>query len=296
VNEFGSTIDPAVVVEEADRTVLLTPDETVVFEKAPDLDVVPRNRPREVYAGMWGRNEMVTVTVGILALLTVVLIYFFLVVPSNRELARREAESERLKSELASASSKYGEISDTKTRVAEVLASVENFEAVNLPVAATGRNALYQRLNGLMAAYGLVNTSGPDYAPLETVDQTNGNQSDEDRGRAKYRSLFPGVYVTMTVEGSYANLRRFISEIEAGREFMIVSAVELEPSENQKQDTQPGPGPNTVATSPMNPTAGPITDMQPRAPRGKTHGEVVSLRLEMAAYFRRPNITLTTEQ
>jgi hypothetical protein len=27
-------------------------------------------------------------------------------------------------------------------------------------------------------------------------------------------------------------------------------------------------------------------------PRGKTHGEVVSLRLEMAAYFRRPAVSL----
>lgn len=291
VNDLGSTIDPAVVVEEKDRTVLLTPDETVIFEKDPGIDIVPRNRPRQVYAGMWGRNEIVTVTLGALALLTVVIIYLFLVVPSQRELARLEADREKLQADLSSADSRYGEIENTKTHVAKLLTSVDDFETLHLPAAAVGRNALYQRINGLMAAYGLVNTSGPDYAPLETLDQGSGNESDEERGRSRYRSLFPGVYVTMTVEGSYQNLRRFIREIETGREFMIVSAVELEPSDNSPQN-QPGPS----AASPNRPTTGPVDAGTERARRGKTHGSLVSLRLEMAAYFRRPNFVATVAE
>jgi len=55
----------------------------------------------------------------------------------------------------------------------------------------------------LIRGYGLVNTSGPDYAPLEIVDQNATQETDEERGRAKFRSLFPGVYVTVTLEGSY---------------------------------------------------------------------------------------------
>jgi hypothetical protein len=44
-----------------------------------------------------------------------------------------------------------------------------------------------------------------------------------------------------------------------------------------------------------NPMRGPVQPVQPvqqpqvEGPKGKTHGETVSLRLEMAAYFRRPN-------
>ena len=94
VNEYGRTKDSAVVVDEADRTVLLTPDETVVFEKEPAIDIVPKNRPRYVYGGMWGRNEIATVTLGIFALLVVAIIYLFLVVPSNREVARHRSEAE----------------------------------------------------------------------------------------------------------------------------------------------------------------------------------------------------------
>ncbi len=299
VNEYEATRDSAVVVEEADRTVLLTKDETIVLEKEPRINIAPKNRPRKVYGGMWGNAEIAAVGLAMLAVLTVVLLYVFLVVPSNRELEANRAKRDRLEQELMSVKSKYGNITSTETQVAKLLSSVNDFEVNYLPVAVTGRNALYQRINGLIYAYGLVNTTGPDYSPLETADQANANQTDEERGRAKFRSLFPGVYVTMTVEGSYQNLRRFIKEVETGREFVVISAVELEPSDNQQQrESSPGQQVNSggvpmqAGPNVSNPAGGPYPQTQqagPTTPRGKTHGETVSLRLEMAAYFRRPN-------
>jgi hypothetical protein len=125
-------------------------------------------------------------------------------------------------------------------------------------------------------------------------------QSDEERGRSKFRSLFPGVYVTTTVEGPYANLRRFIRDIETGNEFVVISAVELEPSDTEQKSAAPVSGPQPAApggfTEPIDPTgaAGPRSiqpgpaQPQPDRLRGRTHGAVVRLRMEMAAYFRRP--------
>jgi len=297
VNEYGETRDAAVVVDEADRTVLLTRDETIVIDKEPRIDIVPANRPRKVYGGMWGPAELITIGFAMVSLLIVALLYVFMVAPANRELEKNRAERNRLERELASAQGKYGNIVNTETQVAKLMASVDEFESRNLPVASNGRTSLYQRINGLIAGYGLVNTSGPDYSPLEIADQNNGVQSEEERGRAKYRSLFPGIYVTMTVEGSYQSIRRFIREIETGNDFVVVSAVELEPSDTeapagqQNVASQAGPVVNPNALPPgfaNNPTI--VTQSGPSArQRGKTHGEVVSLRLEMAAYFRRPN-------
>ena len=284
VNEYGETRDPAVVVDEADRTVLLTDTETVVIEKEPRIDVVPVNRPRKVYAGMWGQTELITLGLALMAVLTVILLYVFMVLPAKNELDKNRAERNRLQQELLSATDKYGKITDTEAHVVDLMSSVDAFESNNLPVAASGRTSLYQRVNGLIAGYGLIPTTGPDYSPLETTEQDAAGQADEDRGRAKFRSLFPGIYVTMTVEGPYQNIRRFIREIETGGDFIVVSAVELEPSDAQKQNTgaaQTGP------IDPNNPTA--VGPSAPPARRGKTHGEIVSLRLEMAAYFRRPN-------
>lgn len=293
VNDYGRTMDPAVVVDETDRTILLTPEETVVFEKQPEIDIVPNTRPRTVYAGMWGRNEIATVSLGVFALLVVLLIYVFLVIPSNREITRHRSEAEALQFDETTEAQRYGSISNTESHVAKLLSSEQDFELNYLPSLATGRNALYQRLNGLIDAYGLVNTSGPDYSTLETLDQQNASSSDsdEERGRDRFRSLFPGIYVSMTVEGSYQNLRRFIREIESGQEFIVISAVQLEPSDNDRDATQPGTSPVVDDQTPTSPI-----DMRPASARGKTRGNVVSLHLEMAAYFRRPNFDAATAQ
>ncbi|MGI9055600.1 MAG: hypothetical protein ACR2F2_07335 [Pyrinomonadaceae bacterium] len=303
VNDYGATKDSTVVVEEADRTVLLTEDETIIIEKSPAIDVVPKNRSRKVYAGMWGQVEIATFGVALLAVLTTILLVVFLVIPAQKELDENRAKRDQLERELLTARGKYGSITTTEERVRELKTSVEDFESRFLPNPTIGKTALYQRINGLIAGYGLVNTTGPDYAPLELDARQAVEVSQTESGKTKFQSLFPGVYVTMTVEGSYQNLRRFIRDVETSEQFVIISAVELEPAEgedknkknevvqnNPNQQTlqqnqygqfiQPGQFPGV--SQPPQPTA-------PRTPRGKTYGETVSLRLEMAAYFRRPN-------
>jgi hypothetical protein len=111
---------------------------------------------------------------------------------------------------------------------------------------------------------------------------------------------------------------KILNEIEAGNEFVVVSSVEIEPTDTQKKEDPSLPpaarasggaptggvvpgGPNVRNPNfPGNPA--PIqAQAQVQAPavagpKGKTHGETVSLRLEMAAYFRRPNTGLLTPQ
>lgn len=284
----------------------LEPGSAAVVEGAEDAalnnydpNLVIR-RPRKVYSGMWGVPEIAAVSACALILLLSILLYAFVVMPSNREVAKNKSEADRLAVELTSAQTKYGEITDTKTQVAKLLSSVSDFETRFLPAATNGRSSLYQRINGLIVAYGLTNTTGPDYQALEPAGMDNGNNKSEgERGRERFRSLFPGVYVTMTVEGSYQNLRRFIREIETGNEFVVVSSVELAPSDTeQKKDDPTKPPQNAGVSAGGDPTmaagSGPGSVTQPagdgaKKPQGKTHGEVVALRLEMAAYFRRPD-------
>jgi hypothetical protein len=319
VNQNQETLDPTVVVDESNRTVVLTENDTIVIEKPMHVEVVPSNRPRKVYSGMWGPMEIASFAVSLFVLLGAFALYLFFVAPSNRKLEETKAERDGLEQELISARSKYGDISNTETQVSKLVTSISNFESTYLPIASNGQTALYQRLNGLIAAYSLTNTNGPNYAPLALNEgqNQNGDQSDQERGRSKFKSIFPGVYVTMTVEGSYQNLRRFINDIETSNEFVIISSVELEPTETKKQrqtgDQQPAQeqpqqqynspfGSNTMrGFDPRGPMPRPQTQpvqQQPQVeiPKGKTHGETVSLRLEMAAYFRRANFVPVTEE
>lgn len=296
-NDYGLTKDPAVVVDEATRTVLLTENETIVIEKDPAIDVVPKNRPRKVYAGMWGPAEIATVGGAMLAVLTLILVYLFVVVPSNNEVERTRAERDRLEKDLVAAKAKYGDIKDSRTHAAKLVSSVDDFQARFLPLQSIGSTAVAKRINGLLAAYSLVNTTGPLYSPLEIAGANDGPETDEEKGKAKFKSLFPGTYITMTVEGSYQNLRRFIREIETTQQFVVISTVALEPSDaekKEKQANQQGPPPAGAVPGGMPggfPGGDPMSQQQPASTqsKGKMHGEVVALRLEMAAYFRRPD-------
>lgn len=286
------------------------------FEQEPTLNedvpaveetaiVIPANRPRKVYDGMWGPLEIGAVAAGVLVMVMAVVLYFVWVVPSNRQLARNKSEVDSLEGELASARSKYDGITDSQEHVSKLVASVDDFETRFLPMQTNGQAALYQRLNGLIKAYGLENTTGPDYSPLDSANLDPTKQTEEEKGRAKFRSLYPGVYVSTTLEGSYQNLRRFIREIESSREFVVISTVELAPSEtetkkepeqanaapNQQNQGNGGqlPGGKKLAQPPVNPNAPPFQQQDQRStPKGKTHGETVALHIEMAAYFRRP--------
>ena len=277
--------DGAVTVDEKDRTVLLTNNETIVVEKPEEYSIIPNNRPRKVYSGMWGPLEVGALGAAMMVILAAMGVYFFLTLPAKRELEADRARKDKLEQDLISARAKYGDITNTETQVAKLVASVDQFETTYLPVASNGRTSLYQKLNDKIRAYGLVNTSGPDYAPLEMADITKGVESEDERGRARFRSLFPGTYVTMTLEGSYQNLRRFIRDVETGNEFVIISSVELEPSDSQSR----APSQETAVVE-DDMMGQPMPGTQPTQRRGRTLGEVVSLRMEMAAYFRRSTL------
>ncbi len=301
VNNYGNTKDNAVVIEEENRTVLLTEEETLIIKKEPRIDVVPKNRPRKVYAGMWGPLEIATVGVGMLAILAVIILVVLVVLPAQQQLEADKTKRDALDAELISTRGKYGTITTTEARVAELITSANDFETRFLRTEATGRTELYQRLNGLISAYNLTNTSGPDYAPLEIADYSNNNKNEAERGREKFQSIFPGVYITPTVEGSYQNLRRFIREMETSGQFVVISAVELQPAESKEKNDANAPTQASINSVTVNPTnefgvpQNPVQQtvsaapQQSKAVRGKTHGETVTLRLEMAAYFRRPN-------
>ncbi len=301
VNDYGATKDGAVVIEEDNRTVLLTEDKAIVIEKEPQIDIVPKNRPRKVYGGMWGQIEIATVGMSMLAVLAMIILIVLVVLPAKKELEENKARRNGLEAEMMSARSKYGTITTTEARVAELIGSVNDFETRFLRPPVIGKTDLYQRLNGLISSYNLINTTGPDYTPLEISDKKSGQNKETERGKAKFQSIYPGVYVTMTVEGSYQNLRRFIRDIETTNDqFVVISAVELQPSENESQNKSSQPTQASSNNPPVNPNnpAGAIqnTGFEPSAVQpavrivsGKTRGETVSLRLEMATYFRRPD-------
>jgi hypothetical protein len=154
---------------------------------------------------------------------------------------------------------------------------MKDFEGNYLSSPATGRMSLYTTLNDLIKSNGLRNTAGPSYSPLEPIGtkaEVQATVTAERQSHAKWQTIYPGVEVSVTVEGPYQRVRHFVHDIEASRQFLIINEVELEGL------TQSGAGTEFAPAMSGRPTAGAPT------PGGK--GALVSLRLELATYFRRP--------
>ena len=233
------------------------------------LDRLKKSRQRKTL----GVAEIAGLAGSAFLLLLALVSYFYFLTPSYRELESLQRERSRLQTQLRSAQEGYQHNADTKTTVATINASLESFENSRLAASGTGRMTLYTELNQLIKRNGLRNTAGPTYsmlAPL-TPKAKQSTGSSERQGTARWQSVYPGIGVTVTVEGGYQNLRHFLRDIETSRQFLIINAVELE-SGNETNVALEGD------------RSGPAA--QRAAP--------ISLRLEMATYFQRGATDSTT--
>jgi Tfp pilus assembly protein PilO len=212
---------------------------------------------------------------GLIALLTV-FAYFYFYLPAQSRLTAMQLERERLQAVLRSSEKGLETNKTVSEKVNEITASMKDFEGNYLSPSAAGRMSLYTTLNDLLKSNGVRNTAGPSYSPLETIgtkSQVNATATAEKQSQAKWQTIYPGIEVSITVEGPYQQVRHFVHDIEMSRQFLIINEVELE------RVSQSGAPVETSPVAPGRPSVAPTQG-------GK--GALVSLRLEMATYFRRP--------
>lgn len=328
-----TVIDRDIIVDEKTGTTKAA--ETIVVEKNPVPSRLSYWRSRINSIGganrsrfELGATEIVPLVVSSFLVISVVALYFLWYDPLVRKNQAMDRERDRYKSELQTLVGQIGTDRPVQELRQELVTSIENFEGAYLVPRVKGQTDLYESLNRLIHQNGLRNSSGPDYSPLELKNPNSAQNNEEKGGKNRLQSIYPGTFVSMTVEGDYANLRNFIRDIEQTRQFIVISAVELEPSDNSSNTESENrqnrtTAPNTVRTAPtpsmaipgeptaddMNgfggivkmPNAAENTENSGTAVRRdaeraakKKRGEIVSLKLELASYYRRENIAAST--
>jgi Tfp pilus assembly protein PilO len=215
---------------------------------------------------------------ALIAVITIVA-YLYFYVPAQSRLSSAQLERERLQGQLRASQNNLQQNTTVREEVDKITGSMQDFESNYLSSASSGRMSLYTTLNTLIKSNGLRNTAGPSYTPLEPLGsktQVQATASAERQSNAKWQSIYPGIAVTVTVEGPYQRVRHFVRDIETSRQFLIINAVELE------SVTQTGTVPIDVA--PVIPTRGAAATTP--VPGGR--GTLVSLRLDLATYFQQP--------
>lgn len=213
-------------------------------------------------SGPLGPAEVIALAGSLLVLVLVIVAYLYFLVPARARLERAQTERARLQTQLRTSQDNVQRGLSTEAIVQGITDSLNSFENNGLPGASRGRMDLYDSINQLMRKNGLRNTSGPTYTPLDpagTKTETGGTKATS----SKWQSIYPGIAISVTVEGQYQNLRRFIREIETSKQFVVINGVELE----RATET------NTAAGADGGP--------------GAARSSLVSLRLEMATYFQR---------
>jgi hypothetical protein len=235
--------------------------------------------------GALGLPEFAALAVAALLLLTAVLAYLFLLVPARSRRESLKVERGDMERMLLSQRTNIGEGKDTQQRAADILSSLERFEIEHLGLASSGTKTVVEELNRLILKNNLRISGGVNFRQLqETVPGSEGAtrarrpSSGDETGQRVEQSVFPGIGVTLTVEGTYANLRRFIRDIEADRQFIVIDTVELEGVTDSSAPEAPAPAP--VVPGAEGGVAAP-------PPATTSRNALVSLRLDMAAYFRR---------
>lgn len=262
-----------------------TPIRLDQLKRAPALTVI-------------GLPELIGLAGAVLLALMTIFAYFYFYLPAHSRLASAQLERDRLQAQLRASKSLFDENTSTSESVDQRIASVKDFEGNWLAVSGTGRLALYAELNNLIRSNGLRNTAGPSYAPLEPVGtktQIQPTASAEKQSNAKWQTIYPGIAVSVTVEGPYQSVRHFVRDIETSRHFLIINAVELERVTQSAVDqavTAPQPAPRSLAVPPRGGRA--ATEITTPPPGGR--GSLVSLRLDLATYFQRPETTTADQQ
>lgn len=211
---------------------------------------------------MFGVAEILGLLTSCFVLFLVLIGYLYFVVPARSRLSTLKTDRERLRTNVAKLKGIVHEGQNTQQTVDEIVGSLNDFETVSLVKQDAGRVALYGELNRLIVKNALRNTSGPSYMALEPVGTkaTPGNSVS-----TKWQSVYPGIGVVVTIEGSYQNLRHFIQDIERTKQFVVINQVELQRAQNSSQ----------LSGSPESESG--------------TRGSLVSLQLNLAMYFQREN-------
>ena len=249
---------------------------------------------RSQAVNMIGLPELIGLLGAAFLAVAVVFAYLYFYLPAQVRLKSIELDRTQLLGKVQAARTQYQENDTTNHTVGRINASLEDFETNWLPLQSPGRMSLYTVLNNLIKSNGLRNTAGPSYSTLEvlgTKTQVQPGLTAEKQSTAKWQSIYPGISVSVTVEGPYQNVRHFVRDIETSRQFLIINAVELESVKNSGavQD-QPLPIIQPATQRNSKNTKAPSSETSPPPEIAGGRGGLVSLRLDIASYFQRPEV------
>lgn len=222
---------------------------------------------------MFGIAEVVALVGSCFVLTLVLLSYLYFLVPARSKVASLRSDRQQTLTNLDTLVKLVGNNQNSKDTVDRIAGSLNDFETKHLLSVDQGRLDLYAELNQLILKNSVRNTSGPTYT---TLDPSGTKATSGKTVVTKWQSFYPGIAVTITVEGEYQNVRHFIRDVERSKQFVVINEVELQrASQNNAPVSAEGDGGGGAGSG--------------------TRASLVTLQLNMATYFQRPGADVVQE-
>lgn len=218
--------------------------------------------------------------------------------PLRSQLSALRAKEISLQSEIKNKTAQEKILTEQLHNRDEIMGSLERFEA-RLHNRKVGITAIIDEVNQIAQAHHVkagditFHTAAPEPLPGEPKPGASGSPSPTPTPvvrRDKLPVVYEGLGIDTTVEGDYADLRRFISTLERSRNFVIINAITLQSIDEKQRSKARGP----AQGAPMNPAGGPA---QPGNAPGLDAGAgaggssptqiIVALKIEMETHFSR---------
>lgn len=212
--------------------------------------------------GMLGVPEAVALAAACALLAVAAASYFLLLVPARLRLNGLETERAQLQTQIRAATENRDTRVSAGDRVAEILRSLEQFETGALAPRDASINSLYEELtekprrNGLARAQFSFIHQDEQAQAAQGAQQQRASAANLSGSARRRQAVFPSTDISLNIEGSYGNVRRFVRDVERSSRFVVINGIQLEGL------NESGEG-------------------------AAARGALVTLRLDMSAYFRR---------
>jgi Tfp pilus assembly protein PilO len=208
-----------------------------------------------------GVPEVVALVAAGVLLALALAAYFLMLVPARMNVANLETERTSLQTKIRAATENRNQRQTTGETVARIVSSIERFESSALAPRETSVMKLYEELNAKTKRSGLARAQFSFVHQDDT--QAGASQQSQQRaagnlaGSARRRQdVFPAVDISLSIEGTYPNVRRFVRDLEQSPRFIVINGIQLE-GVSESGGGAPG------------------------------RAALVGLRLDMSGYFRR---------
>jgi Tfp pilus assembly protein PilO len=219
--------------------------------------------------------------------------YFLVKVPARRFQLRDLVQREEIaNTALARQHKKEDQLAVQRENADRILASLHDFES-RLDDN-SGKTRIIDEVNKLAKVNHVV-ASDFNYRFAAASEQT-GEQTQpvpQPTARPDHQNVYQVLGIDTTVVGDYADLRRFISDLESSHQFVVIRSLAFQGMAERTRSSgpravqaipqqvpqQPGPAPQ--------PGAQPGGSVNPQLARAATGANPVSLKIEMETYFQK---------